>query len=221
MNNQKIVVIDYGLGNLFSVKHALEACGSREVIISQSADEILTADRIILPGVGAFADGMKGLHERELVDVILNYAKSGRPLMGICLGMQMLATKSDEYGETNGLDLIPGHVRPIPNKSTDGSLLKIPNIGWCSLYNSASAKWENSILKSTTIGEEVYMVHSYKFDTASESHLLAHSLYGGHKIAAVIRKNNIYGCQFHPEKSGNVGLRILTTFLNFEFDSGL
>lgn len=213
MNDQQIVVIDYGVGNLFSVKHALEACGSGNVVISGSAYDILAADKIVLPGVGAFADGMKGLEERELIDVILKYAKSGRPLMGICLGMQMLATKSDEYGENIGLDLIPGHVRPIPSKSIDGSSLKIPNIGWCSLYNSAFTKFDNSILKNISIGEEVYMVHSYAFDTVSESNLIAYSLYGGHKIAAVIRKDNIYGCQFHPEKSGKVGLNILTAFL--------
>ena len=214
MNNQKITVIDYGLGNLFSVKRALEFCGAGEVTISGSAVDILNADKLILPGVGAFADGMKGLRERELPGVIVDFAESGRPLMGICLGMQMLATKSDEYGENTGLKLIPGHVRPIPSCSIDGSSLKIPNIGWRALNKSTSSVWEKTILKSTSVGDEVYMVHSYRFDAEDKSHLLAFSMYGGHKIATVLRKDNIYGCQFHPEKSAQVGLSILSCFVN-------
>jgi imidazole glycerol-phosphate synthase subunit HisH len=209
----KTVVIDYGLGNLYSVKRALEVCGALDVCISNSERDISNADRLVLPGVGAFADGIKGLGDRKLIDPIRSYAESGRPLLGICLGMQMLTTASEEFGYHEGLNLIPGYVRAIPSYATDGSELKIPHIGWSPLIMPSLTGWHDSILSTTPEGSSVYLVHSYAVETESPSHLLSYCEYGGHKISSVIRKNEIYGCQFHPEKSGDVGLGILSRFI--------
>jgi glutamine amidotransferase len=213
MKPTKIVVIDYGLGNLYSVKRALEVCGAVNVCVSDSATDIADADRVVLPGVGAFADGMQGLTERNLIDPIRCYAESGRPLLGICLGMQMLTTASDEFGYHEGLNLIPGQVHAIPNRATDGLKLKIPHIGWSPLTMPSLVGWDDSILNTTPEGSSVYLVHSYAVETESPSHLLAYCVYGGYNISCVIRKNNVYGCQFHPEKSGVIGLAILSRFL--------
>ena len=214
MSRQIITVVDYGLGNLFSVKRALEESGAKEVKISSSINDILKAEKLILPGVGAFADGMEELRKRDLISSIINYADSGRPLMGICLGMQMLGTKSEEFGEHNGLNLIPGLVRSLPNFTVEDTILKVPNVGWRPLHQSDLTNWSDSIFKNISPGSHVYFVHSYAFETISSMDLLAFTTYGGHKISAVIKRNNIYGCQFHPEKSGKIGLGILSNFIN-------
>ena len=214
MKPLKTVIIDYGLGNLFSVKRAFEVCGAPNICISDSEKDIASADRLVLPGVGAFADGMQGLRDRKLLEPILSYAESKRPLLGICLGMQMLTTASDEFGNHPGLNLIPGYVRAIPNTANDGSKLKIPHIGWSPLVRSPSIDWDGSILSTTSPGKSVYLVHSYAVETEEPCHQLSYCIYGGHRITAVIKKGAIYGCQFHPEKSGSVGLSILARFLS-------
>jgi glutamine amidotransferase len=213
MKNQKVLVIDYGLGNIYSVVRALEVCGAENICVSDKAEDLTDADKIVLPGVGAFGNGMQGLRDRELIEPIRHFAKSGRPLMGICLGMQMLATSSEEFGYHDGLDLIPGRVLPIPHIATDGSTLKIPHIGWCQLQRAPSVDWNNSILDQTNPGSSAYLVHSFMFEPSNPSDLLSYSTYGGHKVTTVIRRGSIYGCQFHPEKSGPEGLKILKTFL--------
>ena len=207
-----VSIIDYGSGNLFSVQRALEYCGAT-VRVAHTADDILAADRLILPGVGAFSDGMQGLRERGLVEALRQYAASGRPLLGICLGMQMLASVSDEFGEHTGLDLIPGRVVPIPDKSIDGPRIKIPHIGWSALTPTPMADWAKTPLEDTTPGTAVYLVHSYHVVPYDLTHLLAGCEYGGHRITAAIRSGNIFGFQFHPEKSGPEGLRMLAAFL--------
>jgi glutamine amidotransferase len=208
----KVTVIDYGIGNLYSVGRALEHCGA-EVAFSDDPAAILATERLVLPGVGAFADGMRGLQERGLVEPIRRYAASGRPLLGICLGMQMLASVSEEFGEHAGLGLIPGRVQPVPALSTDGLPHKIPHIGWSALRPPAGTSWQGSILEETPPGSAVYLVHSYAVVPEDPSHRLADCVYGGHRIAAAIRHGAISGCQFHPEKSGEVGLSILARFL--------
>lgn len=164
MNSGKVTIVDYGVGNLYSVQRALEVCGANDIRISGDPDEIRTADRVILPGVGAFADGMNGLHKRGLDSALIEFANSGRPLLGICLGMQLLATTSEEFGEHAGLDLIPGKVRAIPTVKADGSALKTPYIGWSTLKRPTEDKWAKSVLCSTTESEYVYLVHSYQFE---------------------------------------------------------
>lgn len=220
MKNQKVVVIDYGLGNIYSVVRALEVCGATNVCVSSKAEDVESADKLILPGVGAFANGMQGLRDRELVEPILRFAKSGRPLLGICLGMQMLASTSEEFGQQDGLNLIPGQVRAIPHFAIDGTKLKIPHIGWRQLEKAFLTEWTGSILSYTKPGNSVYLVHSYMVELTDSSDLLSYSMYGGHQITTVIRRGSIYGCQFHPEKSGPEGLKILKTFLTEDNISG-
>jgi glutamine amidotransferase len=209
----EVVVIDYGAGNLYSVKRALEYCGA-DVILTDDAEIILNSQRIILPGVGAFKDGMNGLLNRGLVPVLQEYARSGNVMMGICLGMQMLVTTSEEFGHHAGLNIIPGHVERIPNKGVNGMPHKIPHIGWTELIKTEQKKdWNNTIISQQKLRDSVYIVHSYAVTPDDPDHRLADCLYNGLKISAVINKGNIYGCQFHPEKSGKVGLEILRKFL--------
>lgn len=198
-----IAVIDYGVGNLFSLCSSLKYIGE-EAVVSGDADVIKKADRLILPGVGAFADAAKKLSESGIGDVIKSEAASGKPIMGICLGMQLLFDVSYEYGEHKGLGLIGGNVKPIgdviPNR------LKIPHIGW----NALIKKKDHPFLKNVDDGECVYFVHSFYASDCDES-VIATAEYGAELTAAAAYKN-VVGCQFHPEKSGDVGMRILKAF---------
>ncbi len=195
-----IAVIDYGAGNLFSVVNALDHIGA-ESIVTKNADDLERADKLILPGVGAFADAMKKLGETGLIPAIKEQAAK-KPLLGICLGMQMLFDKSFEFGETDGLGLIPGTVELM----TPPGLL-IPQIGWNRLiYNEKCALLDG-------LGDEpyVYFVHSYAAKCGS-GNVAAYTDYGGN-VPACVFSGNVYGCQFHPEKSGDCGLKILRNFL--------
>ena len=209
----EVRVVDYGVGNLFSVCRALECCGFEPVLVETSR-AILTAERLVLPGVGAFRDGMRELQARGLVQPIRDYCKSGRPLLGICLGMQMLLEHSEEFGVHEGLGVIRGRVVGIPNCARDGRPHKIPHIGWSALQpaRDSGKGWEGTILKDIRPGESTYFVHSFNAMPDCEEHCLAYSCYGGLRITAAIHSGGIYGCQFHPEKSGPTGLRILKSF---------
>ena len=213
MNPLQVTVVDYGLGNLYSVSRALERCGA-EVTLSSDPDVIECAPRLLLPGVGAFASGMRGLRERGLVEPLRRYASSGRPLLGICLGMQMLASVSEEFGEHEGLGLIPGRVVPVPGTMTDGRPHKIPHIAWSALEATAATRWQDSLLEGSAPGTAVYLVHSFHVLPDDPRHLLATCDYDGHPITATIRAGSVQGCQFHPEKSGPAGLRMLSAFLH-------
>lgn len=195
-----ITIIDYGAGNLFSVQNALNFLGV-ENNISSKVEDIISADKLILPGVGAFPDAMKMLDEAGLTEVIKEQAKKN-PLMGICLGMQMLFDKSYEFGETEGLGLIQGTVE-LMHPAND---LVIPHIGWNSLEKNEPCK----LLESVNDGDYVYFVHSYAAVTDSKN-VAAYCDYGM-KVPALVMSGNVYGCQFHPEKSGKTGLGILKTF---------
>ena len=214
MNNIKVTIVDYGVCNLFSVQRALEFCGASRIVVSSSPTDIQDADRVILPGVGAFADGMQGLIDRDLVRPILNYAASGRPLMGICLGMQMLATVSEEFGLHEGLNLLPGRVVPIPQQRLDGGLRKSPFIGWAELKSPSDARWVDSMLCGLPVNGSVYLVHSFHVQPDDSESLLATYDYEGCAVTAAVKRGNITGLQFHPEKSGKLGLNILTKFIN-------
>ena len=198
-----IAVIDYGVGNLFSLTSSLKAIGA-ECIVTSDVDAIRSADKIILPGVGAFEDAKRKLSESGLDKVVIDEAKSGKPIMGICLGMQMLFERSYEYGVHEGLGLLKGEVVAMEGRLP--SELKIPHIGW----NYLSVKKEHPIFKYTKTGDFVYFVHSYYAEGCDDS-LLATTDYG-REITAAVAKGNITGCQFHPEKSGDVGLSILRAF---------
>ena len=205
-----LAIIDYGVGNLFSLKSSLSAIGA-DVIVTSDKEAIRKADRIILPGVGAFEDAARKLRESGLDVIIKEEAAKGKPLMGICLGMQMLFEKSYEYGEHEGLGLIKGSVRPISDVIPKE--LKIPHIGW----NSLIFKGEKSpIFKYINDGDFVYFVHSYYGADCKES-VIAESEYGA-PLTAAVSSGNVYGCQFHPEKSGDVGLSILRAFVEMEVE---
>ena len=199
-----IAIIDYGVGNLFSLQSSLKYIG-QEVIVTADPDTIEAADRIILPGVGAFEDAAKKLRESGMADIVVRQAKAGKPLMGICLGMQLLFEKSLEYGEHDGLGLIKGTVRPLDGYLPEG--YKIPQIGWNSLEFHGG---KHPVFKDVPDGAFVYFVHSFYGDV-DESQLAATCDYGK-TVTAAVTEGNVIGCQFHPEKSGEVGLSILKAF---------
>ena len=203
-----IVIIDYGVGNLFSLESSFKAIGVN-VLVSGDKEVIKKADKIILPGVGAFADAAEKLFTSGLADVLLEQAKKGVPILGICLGMQLLFEKSFEYGEHKGLGLIKGVVRPISEVIPND--LKIPHIGWNALNFT---KEKNMLFKYLKEGDYVYFVHSFYGANCNES-VIATANYGASLTAAVASKN-VYGCQFHPEKSGETGLKILKAFCEME-----
>lgn len=199
-----LAVIDYGVGNLFSLQCSLKKIGA-EAVVTDDENIIRAADRIILPGVGAFGDAVRKLRESGLFDVVIEEAQKGKPLMGICLGMQMLFDKSYEYGEYEGLGLIEGEIVPLKGEIPQN--LDIPHMGWNALkfHNGKS-----ELFKYINEGDCVYFVHSY-FGINCENSLIASAEYGA-QITAAVGKGNIFGCQFHPEKSGEVGLSILKAF---------
>lgn len=208
----QVTIVDYGMGNLYSVGRAFEVSGA-DVIFATTPKDIALARHLVLPGVGAFESGMAGLHERNLVESIRTHAAKGKPLMGICLGMQMFATISEEFGEHKGLNLIPGRVRPLPRTTVVGEAQKIPHIGWAGLHKTTGADWNETPLADLQEGDGVYLVHSFAMHADNPAHQIAFSDFGGHAVCTVIRNGAIIGCQFHPEKSGPVGLRILKKFV--------
>ncbi len=200
------VIIDYGVGNLFSLTSSFKFIG-QDVTVTSDKQKIADADRLVLPGVGAFSDAAKALKETGMYEVVIEEAKKGKPLLGICLGMQMLLTKSYEYGEHEGLNLIPGNVKPLA--PVIGSDLKVPHIGWNSLQFPAN-KEKSKLYKYVEPGEHVYFVHSYYGADCSE-YVSAYTEYGA-EVTASVEFENVYGTQFHPEKSGKTGLSILKAF---------
>ena len=199
-----VAIVDYGVGNLFSLVSSFKAIGV-DAVATGDKKVIESADKIILPGVGAFGDASNKLFDSGLADVVIEQANKGKPVLGICLGMQLLLQKSFEYGEHKGLGLIEGEIRPISDVIPKD--YKIPHIGW----NALKFKGEKSpIFKYLKDGDFVYFVHSF-YGANCDKNVIATAEYGAHLTAAVQQKN-VYGCQFHPEKSGDVGLKILKAF---------
>jgi glutamine amidotransferase len=203
-----VTVVDYGMGNILSVTRALEHCGA-EVTLESDPSLIANSPKLVLPGVGAFGDGMAELQQRGLVEALRGYAASGRPLLGICLGMQMLLDGSDEFGASDGLGLIPGWVRKLPEQPG----IKLPHIGWSAILPPQGISWEVTLLENVPAGHEMYFVHSFHADPTNSAHRLAETRYGDYDFCSVVKKDNITGCQFHPEKSGEMGLGIIRNFL--------
>ena len=209
----RVLVVDYGVGNLLSVCRAFEACEAA-VELTDSAVRIAAAERVVLPGVGAFGDCIHELERRELVRPILDFIASGRPLLGICVGMQMLMEVGEEFGEHAGLAVVPGRVRAIPATGADGRPHKIPHIGWNELVKpSAATQWSGTILDGVPERSSCYFVHSFTAEPTDARYRLADCDYDGRCVSAALRAGNVYGTQFHPEKSGEMGLRILRNFL--------
>ena len=201
-----LAIVDYGVGNLFSLKSSFAAIGA-EAVVSSDPETLRGADRIVLPGVGAFGDAARKLRESGLAQLVTEQANRGKPLLGICLGMQLLLEKSYEYGEHAGLGLIPGAVRPISDVIPAD--YKIPHIGWNALQLNPNPLW-----KYIREGDFVYFVHSFHGTNCGDC-VAATTQYGAQLTAAVAR-DNVVGCQFHPEKSGAVGLNILRAFCEME-----
>ena len=199
-----IAIIDYGVGNLFSLRSSLESL-SAEVVVSGDEQVISAADELILPGVGAFEDAARKLKDTGLDTLIKGQAAKKKPILGICLGMQLLFERSFEYGEHEGLGLIKGNIRPISDRIPQN--LKIPHIGW----NALKLKGKNPIFQYVKDGECVYFVHSY-YAADCEDNVIATAEYGAELTAAACR-DNVIGCQFHAEKSGKTGLNILKAFI--------
>lgn len=199
-----IAIVDYGVGNLFSLRSSLSAVGA-EAEVTNDASFIRNAGKVILPGVGAFEDAMNKLRSSGLAETVREEAAAGKPLLGICLGMQMLFDRSFEYGEHQGLGLIPGSVVPIADLIPAG--LKIPHIGWNALHFSGR---ESPLFRYIKESDCVYFVHSY-YAADCEKNVIATAEYGA-ELTAAVQKGNVFGCQFHPEKSGKVGLSILRAF---------
>lgn len=213
MHSAKVAVIDFGMGNLLSVQRGLEHVGA-EVCITSDPERILAAGRVVLPGVGAFPGAMEELGRRQLVEVIRSVARKNTPLLGICLGMQVLFESSLEFEETTGLGLIAGRVVPLPRTGNDGSSHKIPHVGWSALQPVGNGTWAGGVLSEIDPGEAAYFVHSFMAQPQVPESRIADCYYNGIPVAAVVGSGQVIGCQFHPEKSGDVGLRILRRFLS-------
>ena len=215
MSRQTIVIVDYGVGNLLSVARALERCGA-EPEVTGRPERIAAADRLVLPGVGAFGDCMEAFLARGLKEPVLAFVATGRPMIGLCVGMQILFDSSAEFGTHAGLGIIPGEVREIPKVDVGGNPQKTPHIGWTDLEipeGSNADRWQGSVLSALSPGTAMYFVHSFTAWPENPAHRLADAHYGGQLIAAAVNKDNVTGTQFHPEKSGAAGLNLLSTFL--------
>lgn len=207
----QVTLIDFGAGNLLNVQRAFEHCGAK-VKIATVSEELKTADRLVFPGVGAFPKAMQQLQKQKLVEAIQQFA-ANKPFLGICLGMQMMLDWSEEFEVTPGLGLIPGLVKALPNRSLDGKPLKVPHMGWERLLANHQA-WSDSILTDIPGQNAFYFVHSYYADMQNVADQLAVFDFGGHLITAAIQRGHLMGCQFHPEKSGGLGLKIIKRFLS-------
>lgn len=216
MRAPRVVIIDSGICNLFNVRRAFGTIGA-EITITRQKQDILDASAVVLPGVGAFGSGMEALDRHDLIDSIHRFVNSGKPVLGICLGMQMLLTESEEHGRWKGLGVIPGRVRllqpPLPGQPP----FKIPHIGWSAIEpvetaDPASA-WDGTILHNVQPASYMYFVHSYVADPEDARCCLARTPYGSERFCSVISWENVSACQFHPERSGEAGLRILQRFV--------
>jgi glutamine amidotransferase len=209
---EQVVIVDYGVGNLYSVARALSAVGA-DATVSSDAHAIQNADRLVVPGVGAFGDGIAALRDRGLEDSIREFSASGRPVLGICLGAQLFLDEGREFGVHRGLGLLRGAVVPFVDQ-IGPERDKIPHVGWNALAPGPSgAGWPKGILSGIHPGDSVYFTHSYVIDAGDPADVVAVSDYASQKVTAVFEHDNIHGCQFHPEKSGPIGLAILKRFL--------
>lgn len=205
--HKKVVIVDYNLGNLFSVNQALKNIGLYPKVSSDPQD-INNADALLLPGVGAFNEAMLNLDRMNLIEPIRNFVEKGKPFMGICLGLQLLFSESEEFGSAKGLNLIPGKVKRFGNLTESQQPLKVPQIAWNSIHESHKGKWQNTPFQHIQDGENMYFVHSYYVNPVDDEVTLSTSTYGSTEYCSSIIKENIFACQFHPEKSAQMGISI-------------
>jgi glutamine amidotransferase len=210
---KQVAIIDYQLGNMFSVQQACEYLGY-SASITTDKNEILNADYAILPGVGAFGDAMQNLHSLDLVSVIKDYIAAGKPFMGVCLGLQLLFTESDEFGNFKGLNIIEGVVQKFPDKNKRNEKLKVPQIEWNQIYELNDKGWQNTPLQNCQNGDYMYFVHSFFVLPQQKNVVLTTTEYGDLKYCSSIQAKNVFACQFHPEKSGEHGVDIYKTWFD-------
>lgn len=213
IQNPKIAIIDYGVGNLYNIAKAFGKFTQNCVIIDNSSD-LRAYDAIILPGVGAFKVGMNGLKKRGLFEEVKRFASFGRPILGICLGAQMLLSRGYEFGVFDGLDIIKGETIHFSNLKDMKKYVNIPHIGWNEIKTPTNVSWNNTILDSIPKKANMYFAHSYILKPADEKNIFSMTDYEGVEFCSTIKEGNIYGCQFHPEKSGEFGLKIIQNFVN-------
>ncbi|MDD3088316.1 MAG: imidazole glycerol phosphate synthase subunit HisH [Candidatus Omnitrophica bacterium] len=214
MNDIRVAIIDYQMSNLYSVKNA---CDHNEIIsfITSDRKEIMDADAVILPGVGAFAEAMNNLKKLDLISPIRDFITTGRPFMGTCLGMQLLLSESEEFQYARGLGLIKGKVTRFPKISSRGERIKVPHIGWNSIHGVMRRRgWDKSALRSVRESEYMYFVHSYYVVPENESDILTTTTYSGIEFCSSIARENIFATQFHPEKSSREGMKIYREWLS-------
>lgn len=213
MKRFDVAIVDYGLGNIFSIQHACAHVGL-EVCVTSNVAILKEAKSIILPGVGAFGDAMSALTSLGLVDSLKRIASSGVPFLGICLGQQLLFERSEEFGDHEGLGLLPGVVRYLPVQECKGRRLKVPQVGWNAIHEPAgqSGKWNDSLLASTAAESKMYFVHSCYADPKEKATILAETVYGNVRFCSACKTDNIMSFQFHPERSGKEGLKIYAEF---------
>jgi glutamine amidotransferase len=202
---KKVIIIDYQLGNLFSVKQACDTVGINAKV-STDKNDILNADALILPGVGAFIEAMNNLNKLDLTDAIKSKVNSGVPIFGVCLGQQLLFTKSEEFGAGNGLDLIPGVIKRFPN-DVGGRIIKVPHIAWNTIYQS-NQTWNSTAINELSNHDFMYFIHSYYVKPNDDNCILTLTNYDGIEFCSSINYKNIFATQFHPEKSASKGLSI-------------
>jgi imidazole glycerol-phosphate synthase subunit HisH len=212
-NKKRVAIIDYQMGNLFSVKHACSYVGL-EPVITTDKKVIRDADAAILPGVGAFGQAMENLVFLDLVESIHEYVNSGRPFMGICLGLQLLFSESEEFGNHQGLDIIPGKVIRFPNQTSEGKPCKVPQMGWNAIAMPPNGSWDRSPLSLIKPETCMYFVHSYYVLPELQSDILSLTSYEGTEYCSAILRNNVFATQYHPEKSGLEGIKIYQNWAN-------
>jgi glutamine amidotransferase len=210
----KVAIVDYGLGNLFSIKQACHQAGLSS-FITPDVDIISTADAVILPGVGAFGDAMNSLKANNLVDSIHNFVQTGKPFMGICLGMQLLFSQSEEFGQHKGLGIIKGRIVRFPETNQEGKSIRVPQIQWNQITCPENQSWQNSVLKDIPKGAYMHFVHSYYAVPDNVNDILSLSEYEGIMYASAVMKDNITGIQYHPEKSAGQGIKIYQNWAHY------
>jgi len=207
----KIAIVDYGIGNVKSMINAFDSLKT-EVVLTSDPKSIMNSSALVLPGVGAFASGMNNLRKYDLIDTIHEFVNTGKPFLGVCLGMQMLLEESEEFGSTKGLGLIKGKV--VKLKTDKANNERLPHVSWNEILEPNPGRWKNTILENTTELTDVYFVHSYAAVPQESKDVLAIANYSNHDFCAAVSKNNVFGTQFHPEKSGVSGLNILKKFID-------